>query len=1242
MSFKLRELGRIQFFQSSLPYLNNNAVTKFQRHKTRRWRSEDPHPSNHKYPSISNGHYGIYFTIFNHELRREEKNGLHDHGSQVFLVFPASPLIPLSLPYFVISKVKDEVYSHINQLKTVSKEFLSSWALVKPKNLLQQPYFVRQFSTSAPELDHEHRTMIPLSRPKIEELAEEPAAEDVPFAESFQKSQSDKILVVYNSHASPEDLDIIYPLYQALKRNEIPLPSIQLYNIVLESILTRALDSDRSSLAAIESRLTNLLTVYQDILHLCSSSSLRPDNTTYDLVLKGIFEGCVQTVGAGRSPSVARHIYEDFEAKAKEFGQVGTDLFLSLKDYLNLLLSNIIPPMVTAVTNFPELLSADLVGRILDHRSEAFSDGSLYIGLIDLSKHFASLGMPNLDKEEVYKYLVSLFETFKSNTQKFPELISHEYNVYSALILALITNGNLPLATKFLDDILNDYKASLQASDKNIVVAKQKVSALLSVYLEAMTSSGSTDDLHRAYNLLNKFSDVPYLPELSTQLYNILIGLFINEYCMIEMQKGETKGLESQRDIYNVIWKLYDKVAIRSDYQNNLYDATIFPKKFTSCRESLLALSIDLADHSKVFRLIKEVIAKDHIITDWNVSKKLMLFLINSARSSVNGEYLNLCWTILEQQAAHYGKDSSLLNAFISEHLPYFVHISPEFALERFLDSKMVSDAFAKFNLEQDNIYGLMSVMTYLMNIAGSRELSPEAKVRLLRYQACLLNEFEDTENHYLQLSEDLEQFKFNVKSSFTWLIASLPETVTLSQDIRVACGLLDIAVPDFEQGKAIISMDYSHLLAINYEKGVETFENAFKAGLNFNALTWKLIINRNFVIGTLAKDNTINTRDFVSRLLGLSLELNEKHILLRSLISLENEKVIIEILKTLLRKDETGALLDARVLDGFTQFLQNTENSYFLSILEGAFERLLTSCESNVWVAKFLGKLLSLGKLKEALKYVPKDRIDELDVTSQGDLDLLASYLACLIDVKNDTEVMALMKRYFSGKEGNKVLMDSSKLLSIVVKFYISRGNYAIVVDRFGKMAGESESAEFKQLVKFASFMMQISGLEPIVSQGSDEDVATFALSLLSQRDSGSMSRLFEQNSRFLRTSSAIFDSMVLNLTSASKLSGDLKVIRAKFEAAIRLCKTMRMKELAVDALVGVIRLLGAMKARDLLNVLVNKFVNRGETAPMINLFFLQIRISSAHEAKVLKQEFEAALKSVDDKINLSRLAQA
>lgn len=1246
MAFKLRELGRLQFFQSSLPYLNNNAVTKFLRNHTRHWRSDEPHPSNHRFLSIANGHYGIYFTILNHELRREEKAGLHDSGSHVLLVFPTSSLLPHSLPFFVISKVKDEVYSHINQLKDVSRELLSLWALVRPKNTVQQPCFVRHFTTTARDLEQDHPRVIPLSKPRIEEIVESKEAEEIPFEISFQTTQCDKILQIFTEHASPKDLDIVYPLYQSLKRNSIPLLSIQHYNIVLESILTRSLDNDSASLPDIESRLTKLLTVYQDILHLCSTTSLRPDKTTYDLVLRGIFDGCSQVMDLSGSPSLAHHVQQEFQTKAMEFCQVGINLFLSLKDRQNLALPSILPSLVSAVSCYPQLLTKDLMNVIIELREVEPEHASYYVGMINLSKYLTSLDIADMNKESVYAYLISIFEDYKQLTQTRPEFINKEYLVYSALITALISNGNLSLATKFLDDILVDYKASLQAYAKDIAIAKQKVSSLLSVYLEAIMSSGQSHDLHKAYNLLEKFNSVPYLPELTVPVYSELIARFIGEYSSLEMQKQQLESdqiIRAQKKTYDIIWRLHDKVAIRTDYQNILSGSSELLKFYRSSRETLLSFSIDLSDHSKVLRLAKEIIAKNHIVRDWNVSKKMVLYLVNCSQMLKNDDYLALCWSLLEQQASHHSGSSSL-NSFVSEHLPYLTQIMAKTNSDYLVNSPMLEKAFAGFDLASDNIYGLMCAINHLVTLTRVRKLLPNEKFKLLRLHSLLIMQFEDPENHYLQMSDDIEQFKASVKGTFHSLMSSLTPGDNVDAEIIEACKLLGVGFEsgDFKISSFATSLDLSHLLSAHFNQGVSQFIEAYRANYNFSPLTWKIIINQNFVNEVLVFDKDVRIKDFVSRLLKLEMEDTEKHALLSNLICINNEKVNIEVLKYLTNFDETGALRSSRVLDGFATFALISDNTYFMSILEASFSKLLMSNDNNRWVYKLVNKLRDCGKQSLALTLV-SNRIKSLDLTFKDDMELLSSVLTCLVDKRKDDDVAALMKHHFSGPEGNNLLMQSEKILSILIDFYITRGNYELVLSRFGELA--DRSPRIQQSLTFAKLMLQIAGrLEGSSQTSVGTDIDSFALNILERKNASQMFELMQLNEQVMSRKALLFDTMVSYLTKASVLSStdERTIIKHKFEEMIKFCKRIRMRELTSQNLVNVIRLLSAMNAKDLLNILVNKFINRGQTSSVINLYFLNFRVTSTHEVDTLRKEFELALRKVGDQINLMTLQES
>ena len=74
-----------------------------------------------------------------------------------------------------------------------------------------------------------------------------------------------------------------------MKRNDLKLPSIDVYNIVLKSILNRSLNSELT-LDSIEGKLTVLLTVYQDIL----AAGIKPNKETYNIVVTALLKGSLQ------------------------------------------------------------------------------------------------------------------------------------------------------------------------------------------------------------------------------------------------------------------------------------------------------------------------------------------------------------------------------------------------------------------------------------------------------------------------------------------------------------------------------------------------------------------------------------------------------------------------------------------------------------------------------------------------------------------------------------------------------------------------------------------------------------------------------------------------------------------------------------------------------------------------------------------------------------------------------------
>lgn len=1224
---------RVRFFQSSIPYLNNTSATVYKSGRTRKWNSDEPQPLREHILTFSHGHYGIYFTIFNHELRRDERVNFSENNSPwLLLVVPSNPL-QLFMPDFFISKANQMIQNDISELKLVSHDHLSTLSLFSPKKLFTLS--LRRFSTTARNLDEAQQNFVE-QQPKIEEIVEDQTEDaEEPFESGFRKSQVNRIVSVFASHSDPQELNVIYPIYQSLKRNELTLPTIYEYNIVLKSIAMRALDSD-ASIESVESKLTCLLTVYQDVLSACSKNGqCKPNNETFNIILHEIFKGAVATIDLGSSLKIANDTYQAAFIKSEEFCQVGINLFMSVKDQTELDLTQILPNLVTAVNVHPNLLHKDLVAGLINLKNIGCANGSYYIGLINLSRYLQHLGL-RLSHEDVYNYISSIFELYKENVRSQVELGKFEFQVYSALIKALIHNGNLNMATKFLDNVLVDFKNGI--GSEKIAAQKQNVSNLISDYLQAVIGSGSGEDLNRAYNLLGKFREVNYIPDVSVQVYNDMINRFIGRFTLHEYEKshGNDDVILQQQQIYTKIWELYEKAAIRKDFQAG---PITNPRSQSfglevNCRDFLLSLSLDLNDHEKITRLLKEILLKSHVISDWNVSKKLCLYLYNGVAAYNNEYYCNLLWSVIELQGSHHYGNSKDLNKFLSEHVSFLMHETPG-NVERLLDSQVVFRAFSLFSLKEDNIYGLMSITNYLMY--HLQQPSSSTVFKLMQLQLYLISEFEDTENHYLQLSPELAQFRTVLSQLFAHLHAMYPN-MRVTEQIETAAQKLGLDIAEtnvLNMNGADFVKDLSPLFCVNYSVAVSSFMESFKLGHNFTALTWENVICEEFVLDILEKNSHIKIVDFLDRIAASG---SASAHLFALLISLNNEKINIETLKYVLAKH--AQVLGLTIfLTALADFASISGNKYFLRLVTDNLASMLSKNQSKSWLTTLLNKLTLSGQLDtvDTILSTHESLVLGLDVTQPEDEDFLKVVLMAYLNVGKSDKINEILGHYFQGQEGNRLLLKSDKLLECLLNHYIATGAYCEVLTNFAVL--QDRSAEFEQLIQFARFMSELTGSPKTTFSEVLSDANSVGLAILNEKNPMRMKDLFEQNKKMIKNKEQFFDFMVMCLTKASSLSGQAfaSQINKRFEAIIKLCKAMNLDEISVASLVNIIKLLALTRSKRLLNILYNKFVHGNHLLPYVNLYFLHVDVSNEKDANLLLNALQNALRQVDDQLNLA-----
>lgn len=1244
------------FFQSLVPYLQNSFLSLSVVQVLGQWFQDEPHPSSRRFLT---GHYGIYFGLFSQELRKEEKRP-RTHEQAGFLVVYRAESVPSTAPEFFISQANQKIHFDIQTLRTVTQDLLSTLAVVKPKCSLKQLCQTRNFSTASHRRRHnidktifvsDHIQEIKAPAEQIDQaqeletksLAEESVAkqdhqtieaDEENFEESFLASQMERIESIFHNHIDIYELNTIYPIYQSLQRNDIDLPSVDAYNMVLKSICFRLLDNE-GTLESIECKLTSLLTVYQDLLSAhARNEALLPNSETYNTILPSIFRGAIQTVYLSSDLSVTSHKASVAYNKAADYAKVGLDLFLSIKNKRELDIARVLTPLFTCLQTFPHLITPELASLVVSYSSTKAEDYEFYINLISLSKNFTKLETLGLTKKELYTLVSSVYTNYKEQVQVNGMLGRGEFQVYSAMIETLLASGNVPVATRFLDCILSDFKEQLLVGKS---AHMKDVSSLLLTYLESLMGTGRSEDLMRSFSLLQKFRAVSYLPEPSVTVYNDMINKFISLYTQQEFEKtqGHDDVAEKQVEVYNNIWHLYNYAVIRKDFQS--FAKTSSLTKTVSCRDSLLSLSLDLGDHSNIARLIKEVLLKDHLIADWNVSKKLCQYLYNGVIAHGNAYYQNLLWSVVEQQAKHFEKDSAELNAFLSEHVSFLLINSP-LTFTYVVNLMMIFGAFDKFKLLTDNAFGLMSVSSFLIAESQRRHLNSTETIKILQYQACLINEFEDPDNHYTELCPELQALKIQTSRAFVDLFSGLQSGSKLTRDILQACSMLGLDSASNEAGLIKTSnyeLDLSTQLNLNKEAGTEVFATYFQQGYSFTTETWAALMTQNFAMDVLDKESSFSVAEFIDRLcLNKDAEVH-----LQRLICLYNDKVTIKTVQALLKSEKFEILGSSNILEAISAHASLTDNKYFLKTLALNCAHLFSLNNNPNWIVKLFNKFNQTGMSSTVCEFADRHEaeLSALDISDESSAAFISAITDAYLNTNQMERCSIMFKNIFSGVEKNKLLLESDKLLGCLLNYYIASGAYNTVLKKFGVMKGRS--GELDHIIQFSQFLNSLEG-KP-ATEAAPKSIKTeqgLALTILAECDLVKMKIIFETNHHLISNKNDFFDLLITTLTKAASLVGapHYERVLSRFEAVVKLCKVFNLKELPAKSLTKIIRFLAATKAGALLNIVFNKFIINNTIVPTFNFYFLKVTISSTHETRQLILEFGSALRLVGDVFNL------
>ncbi|RCK60408.1 Ribonuclease P protein component, mitochondrial [Candida viswanathii] len=1284
---------RLHFFKSSYPYLSKHHFTKFslsrynkEFYESKWWFKNQRNTSNRSksFLSISDGHYGLYYSMYNHdaERRRQQKDhekyirhiilkhlenrdrifghrqldppqthlhfancymaghhhyhhehhhhrhyyyrnhhrksyrGCPGHGFHIKLI-----LIGFTAKFLISKALLDNQIS-LENIKKFSSKFLASLSFKPSYYFLgstaagatvaagtavatesqqaptsQATTFVGLNQTPSPTLassqpaSHVFATVLATRafststrRPKqqlpktTEVVVEVPSQKVDTFEKDFLATQISNITSAFNNHACPEDLNIIYPLYQAVKRNNLTLPTIDLYNIVLKSILKRDLNNTSLDLCSIEERLTTLLTVYQDILN----SGMKPDKETYNLVVNALLDGSLQCLNLPTHNSLQ---YAEIYPKSQEFAQICVELFASISNQLDMAV--VLPKLLKLLKNYPQLITAKVIGSFISIIQAGQPTKESCLLILELSKYFAEFGISS--DQETFTVIESTYHKYK----QFPDI--DPFAAYEKVITSLINNNFAKRAGQLLNDILDDYKEALQFEHRP---TKKQISDVIATFIHTYVTK--TNDVVMGYEMLVKFNSVAYLPELPVSLYNFMI---------IELAK---------KNMTNEIWALYNRVMVRVDFQKTP-SMTLVKEHGMSCRDLLLSLSIDNGDHEHTFQLLKEILVKEHLIADLGTLQKTFHYLYNAvvARQIDDEEYFNqyyfgLLWQLMESQAIHY-QSSTDINDFISRFVPFLtVGVPPElqgdvraqiaitsYNVNLLLSSPFVLRAAETFDVQADNVYGLTVVMAHLMKLDETYGVNLDLYRRVAEFESILIEEFDDPDNFYVELTPEMTEFVQMLKND---------------RDSRIS-KIGDVT----REVSAETELDLSGLVKLSFDKGVERFIDAYAQGSNFTFSTWNSIIKFEFMQNYIGQ---FDMQQFLQRMWSTRCTEEKKIALLKRLIEYNVGNVI----------DEIGVFMSEKKIfeDGLLSRLFSTclllkdEINKDLFVQDSFFKDAYAGTPNRSWVDVYLRFLTGVKKY---------DQIFMVFASLDDDLSTKFGYWLLNADLETDIAKFEIDRERLG-------LTQTARVTELNFKYDLMTRKAPIgeLAQKYSKHE-TAGTTTMQELISFAHCLQVIQGETPVASAPTQrfKTINLFATSLLSCRDFSEMCKLVQSADRC--DSQSLFGEMISVLSASIDYANpNATQLMNKFFDTIKICKHLRMTSVSNENFLRIIRFLTKIKS-DLLVVILNRFIMNGEFANIVNFYFMEVQVFNLSSKLEVLKELYHAMKLLKNDFNVSMI---
>lgn len=527
----------------------------------------------------------------------------------------------------------------------------------------------------------------------------QPSLDILPDPELSDATFLDQQTKVISEAYSSKQFEKIHSVYMAIKRNNL-VPSRDVYSLVLKSIVQRTIDDST------DEKLSTMLNVYQDLLQ----HKIKPDLEIYSTVISQLLDS-----------SITSSIDSKISTNGSDFFKIAIDIFnASNSSQIQNFDNKIIDSILIGMNLYPGFVNSEQLQQFLTNHSHINKSHIYYIGLINHCK------LTN-DSAQAIK----LYEDFKQQSIKSPELTEKQFLVYSAFISTLVHTEEITLATKFLDKLLTTIK--------NYNNFEPKINMLLTSYLLSL----SKKNVSKALEIWAQFNSIDWIPEFSYAFYTHLLN-DVTEYS--DAQK-----------IYNYMVVLPRSLPKKVDLETLL----LTPQPIDSISRYVIS-AVQFNDKTAVLKTIKESLVRKSTF-DFTVYPIIFQYLQNNELTTrvVNAHGL----------AMSEGFDFvSYLTSFDNiESYMYFKEIASSLFFQ-----KLVAD-YKMF--ENKNYEGFYKILNSIFNGKPDSSMIPIC--------SSLIVEFHDLDNFYSEIqNRETFEFKQNLTRYFKQLISdfSLNEQQTLPE----------------------------------------------------------------------------------------------------------------------------------------------------------------------------------------------------------------------------------------------------------------------------------------------------------------------------------------------------------------------------------------------------------------------------------------------------------------------------